>query len=204
MELLKNFVAFEGIDGSGKSTIIYRLCEKLDEEKFFFTAEPTDNAVGRLLRRALRGEELLCERTMAHLFASDRAEHLYGKEGILQKLNEGKTVISDRYLFSSLAYQGEMAGKSLTKKLNEDFPLPEFTLYFKIDVKSALSRLAESGAKLELYEKEKDLSRVSLAYEKVLLAYEKAGGKVKIVNAEQNLRTVVDEVLSFITRITGN
>lgn len=197
MELLKKFIAFEGIDGSGKSTVMKRIAS-MSGGKFFFTAEPTEGFVGKLLREALRGEKTMDEKTMAYLFSADRAEHIYGKGGILERLSEGKTVLSDRYLFSSLAYQGEMAGRKLARKLNEDFPLPEALVFFRVDVKTALSRLALSGAAFELYEKENALRGVASAYEEEIKTYENAGGMVKRVDASKSAAEVTDEVLAFL------
>ena len=99
--ILKNFIVFEGIDGAGTSTQIKRLVDS-NAEKFFATAEPTTGETGKFLRRMLGGEFHVDEKTNAYLFAADRCEHIYGADGVIEKINSGKTVVSDRYFFSSM------------------------------------------------------------------------------------------------------
>ncbi|MDE5613421.1 MAG: dTMP kinase, partial [Treponemataceae bacterium] len=78
--VLQNFIVFEGIDGAGTTTQIDLLKARDDAERFFFTAEPTNEPTGRLLRTMLRGDVTVDPRTAAYLFAADRAEHLWGAE----------------------------------------------------------------------------------------------------------------------------
>ncbi len=101
------FIAFEGIDGSGKSTQVKLLAEKLSAEghRVYTTCEPTDGAIGTLLRNILKGHQEADHRTIAGLFLADRLDHLLNKtNGLVKKLEEGFTVITDRYYFSSYAY----------------------------------------------------------------------------------------------------
>ena len=103
------FIVFEGIDGSGKSTQIKLLAEKLRErgEKVYVTAEPTESVSGGLLRDALCGvaNRTACE--MAALFTLDRIFHnVNPANGIEKMLRDGFYVICDRYYYSTLAYQG--------------------------------------------------------------------------------------------------
>ena len=107
--VLSNFVVLEGIDGSGTTSQLRLLKEKFALEdkgnSVVFTQEPTSGSIGILIRSALQGSSVFAPETMTRLFAADRCEHLYGKEGIKAALTAGKAVFSDRYLFSSLAYQ---------------------------------------------------------------------------------------------------
>src|SRR5687767_4680396 len=101
------FLAFEGIDGSGKSTQVKKLAHKLAEEghKVCTTCEPTTGPIGKMIRDIFNHRMEGDQRTIAALFAADRLEHLLNKQdGILKKLEEGYTVITDRYYFSSYAY----------------------------------------------------------------------------------------------------
>ena len=150
--ILKNFIVFEGIDGAGTSTQIKKICER-NPQKFFQTAEPTSLETGKFLRKMLGGEFSVDEKTNSFLFAADRAEHLYGKNGIIEQINNGKTVISDRYLFSSLAYQSISCGEELPKLLNSTFPLPEILFFFEIDPEISLKRVDSRNEKKEIYEK---------------------------------------------------
>ena len=170
--ILKNFAAFEGIDGSGTSTQLKLLAERLTPERIFPTAEPTTGETGKFIRRILKGEFLVDDRTMTYLFAADRCEHFFGKNGIAEKAASGKLVVSDRYLFSSLAYQSVFCGKELPTLLNSPFPLPELLFYFKIDAQTALSRVAERGEQMEIYEKLDTQQKIIAQYERILSEYE--------------------------------
>ena len=107
------FVCFEGGEGSGKSTQSRRLAEWLEQERYvaLLTFEPGDTGVGQELRRIVLSPETgeLSDRTEALLYAADKAEHV---DTVVQPaLDRGEVVITDRYVDSSLAYQG--AGRDL-------------------------------------------------------------------------------------------
>ncbi|GMO15630.1 MAG: hypothetical protein Ta2A_25800 [Treponemataceae bacterium] len=171
--LVKNFIVFEGIDGSGTSTQIQLLKNSFTDGAFGFTAEPTSLETGIFLRRILSGAAKTTAETRAFLFAADRYEHVYGNGGIIETLDSGKTVVCDRYLFSSLAYQGIECGEALPRTLNADFPLPEYVFFFDIDAKSALERIALRGEKTEIYEKLGFLEKTVDAYRGIIARYEK-------------------------------
>src|SRR5690242_17353938 len=103
------FIALEGIDGSGKTTQAKLLVEKLQNQahKVYGTREPTDNPIGTLIRSVFKGKLEADHKTIAALYLADRLEHLLNKEdGVLKKMEEGYTVVTDRYYFSSYAYHG--------------------------------------------------------------------------------------------------
>ncbi len=185
--ILKNFVVFEGIDGAGTSTQINIFKSKNETKDFIYTAEPTDSPTGIFLRTVLKGDVKLDARTSAFLFAADRAEHLYGNSsptcGIEKFCNEGKIVISDRYLFSSLTYQSVTCGKELPQMLNSTFPLPQLLFFFKIDPKLSLKRVDGRGER-EIYEKLDFLTATEERYEKVIDEYEKLNTGMKIIRID--------------------
>ena len=84
--VLQSFIVFEGLDGSGTSTQIKLLQEKISEQKAWFTAEPTNNETGLFLRKMLKGEIKIHPKTSAYMFATDRCEHINGKNGIQENL----------------------------------------------------------------------------------------------------------------------
>lgn len=151
---MKNFIVFEGIDGSGTTTQMKRLSGALGAAGLphHATAEPTGRPEGKLIRTILSGALDASPGTVAHLFAADRHEHLHGTGGILERLSRGEIVVSDRYVLSSLAYQGSTCGSELPEFLNSRFPAPGLTLYFEIDPEESMARLG-SRASLEIYEK---------------------------------------------------
>src|SRR5258708_6607704 len=103
------FIAFEGIDGSGKSTLIKLLAEKLQQEghKVYSTFEPTDSFIGKIIRDIFKHKIEADHKTIAALYLADRLEHLLNKkDGLLKKMEDGYTIVTDRYYFSSYAYHG--------------------------------------------------------------------------------------------------
>ena len=198
--ILKNFIVFEGIDGAGTSTQIKKICEK-NPQKFFQTAEPTSLETGKFLRRMLGGEFSVDEKTNSFLFAADRAEHLYGKNGIIEQINNGKTVISDRYLFSSLAYQSISCGEELPKLLNSTFPLPEILFFFEIDPEISLKRVDSRNEKKEIYEKIETQKKIALEYEKIISEYENnpsCGMKIIRIDAAKSIEEISDTISKII------
>ena len=198
--ILKNFIVFEGIDGAGTSTQIKKICEK-NPQNFFQTAEPTSLETGKFLRRMLGGEFSVDEKTNSFLFAADRAEHLYGKNGIIEQINNGKTVISDRYLFSSLAYQSISCGEELPKLLNSTFPLPEILFFFEIDPEISLKRVDSRNEKKEIYEKIETQKKIAIEYEKIISEYENDSFcKMKIIriDATKSIEEISDTISKII------
>ena len=201
--VLENFVAFEGIDGAGTTTQIDLLKARPDAGRFFLTAEPTDGPTGRFLRAMLGGDLTLDPRTAAYLFAADRAEHLWGADGIAAQCARGNIAVSDRYLFSSLAYQSVTCGDELPRALNAPFPLPELLFFFAIDPKTALERVHGRG-KTELYETLDFQTATAARYERVIAEYEGtaqgAGMKVVRIDAAQSK----EHVAKIISRELAN
>lgn len=192
--ILENFIVFEGIDGSGTSTQLALLKQNFIEKKLYFTAEPTNSPIGLFIRSILKGNIKVSPSTMAYLFASDRNEHIHGLDGVLAKQKEGFTVFSDRYLFSSLAYQNPICPKALPQKLNEDFPLPEYLFYFDIDPEKSLSRVFKRG-ETEIYENLAFQEQTRKEYKKIINWY-KENSRMKIIEIDASKS--IDEVYAKI------
>ena len=169
--VLKNFVVFEGIDGAGTSTQIRKIVES-DPQKYTATAEPTSLPTGKFLRRMLSGEFHVDEKTNAYLFAADRCEHIFGKGGVKELCESGKVVVSDRYFFSSLAYQSVSCGLELPMLLNSPFPLPEYLFFFEINPEISLGRVNARNGQKEIYENLDAQKKIATLYEKVISMYE--------------------------------
>ena len=185
--ILKNFVVFEGIDGAGTSTQINALKARAEADRFFFTTEPTDSPTGKFLRTMLKGDVTLDPRTSAYLFAADRAEHLWGTSGtncgIERLCAQGKIVVSDRYLFSSLTYQSVSCGEELPRLLNSPFPLPQLLFFFKINPETSLKRVDGRGER-EIYEKLDFLTATEERYEKLMDEYRSKATGMKIITLD--------------------
>ena len=184
--VLKNFIVFEGIDGAGTSTQIKKIVKR-NSEKFIATAEPTGGETGKFLRRMLSGEFKVDERTNAYLFAADRCEHIFGNGGVKELCESGKTVVSDRYFFSSLAYQSVSCGIELPILLNSPFPLPEYLFFFEINPEISLGRVNARNEHKEIYENLEAQKKIAALYEKVIAMYESDPAKreeMKIVRID--------------------
>ena len=201
--VLKNFIVFEGIDGAGTSTQIKKLVER-GGSRFISTAEPTGGQTGLFLRRMLAGDFTVDEKTNAYLFAADRCEHIFGKGGVQELCQAGKTVVSDRYFFSSMAYQSVSCGEELPQLLNSPFPLPEYLFYFVINPEISLGRVTARGEKKEIYETIEKQKKIAAQYEKVISAYEKSacesGMKIVRIDATKNIDAISDEIWEILNK----
>ncbi len=182
------FVAFEGIDGSGKSTQAKRLANFLQEEYKIpteYTFEPTDKSPwGRKIRSLAAEGKRLSPHQELELFIKDRKFHL--ENIILPAVREGRAVVQDRYFLSSAAYQGAKSNlekispkeeeKTPSKgptpeeiiELHLEFaPLPDIFIFLDIPAEIALERLKARGKKLESFEKLNFLKEVSRIYRKI-------------------------------------
>lgn len=198
--VLKNFFVLEGIDGCGKTTQIEALKATLPQDEYVFTAEPTKNSLGTMLRQVLSGKLPLSEEATAFLFAADRAEHIYGQEGILKTLSENKKIVCDRYLFSSLAYQS-LGNEhfNFSEYANGNFPLPEKVFFLKLPVDVALSRLDTRDAR-EIFENKEKLTKISLSYENIFKKLKEKNPEMDVIvlDATKFPETLTEEIITSI------
>ncbi|EMS81984.1 dTMP kinase [Leptospira noguchii] len=165
------FVVFEGIDGSGKSTLCKSLTKKLIElgiPSVTFT-EPTNLETGKYLRKFLRGEIELGKEEQIQAFLNDREESL--KQNILPALNSDKNVLLDRYMYSTAAYQSgdDLSPEIILKKnLDRNFKIPDLLFYLDLSPTIALERLNRRKEDKERFETLTQLEKIHSAYEKIL------------------------------------
>ena len=205
MEILKNFAVFEGLDGSGTSTQIGILDDffnksRLSIPSFYKTFEPTNGSIGKLIRSALRKEIILEQKTIALLFAADRNEHIYGQGGIAERCSRGELVVSDRYLPSSLVYQGITCGDEYPILINQGFPGPELLLFFDIDPEIAIKRIAGREYK-EIYEYLEFQTLVRQRYKALLPHLSEQGIRVETIDASFPPEKVAGEVWAAIEKM---
>ena len=204
--ILKNFVVFEGLDGTGTTSQLRLLREAFTtrglQDTVYFTCEPTGNSIGKLIREALSGAAGFDAKTIAYLFGADRCEHIYGKSGILTQLQAGKAVFSDRYLFSSLAYQGLDAGKELAQTINAPFPLPEYLFFFDLPASTAMARIEKRNIPREIYEKEVFQQKVAEEYQVILRYYAETAPDMRILRIDAS--KTIEEIHENIWRIVCN
>lgn len=163
---MRNFFVFEGLDGSGTTTQMNAVGERLRQmgSAVKLTAEPTGDETGRLLRRCLSGEISVPKSTMAYLFAADRHEHVFGRNGISESARNN-IVICDRYLYSSFAYQGDDRLRRLVGDLNRGFPVPELVVWLDVPPETCVERMSKRDGKPEIYENLEYLKGVHERYE---------------------------------------
>jgi dTMP kinase len=203
MDVIPNFVVFEGGDGSGTSTQMDLLRRRFSRElrcKFHGTAEPTAGPIGKLIREALGGRLPLQPETLARLFAADRQEHLAGHDGITGRCRRGELVVCDRYVLSSLVYQGITCGDELPMLLNRGFPVPELLLFFDLDPDIAAKRL-ESRPEREIFEYRDFQVQVRRRYRDLLPWYAGEGARVASIDASQGPEKVAEVVWAHLQKM---
>lgn len=164
------FLAFEGIDGSGKSTQIQLLHKKLQEagKPVCSTCEPSGGPIGSQLRQILTGRMKADSRVIAALFAADRLDHLLNEtDGIAARIEEGVTVLTDRYYFSSYAYHSVdipmewvIAANAESRKVLQ----PDLNIFIDIDAATAMERITRNRFHRELFEKQSLLEKIRNNY----------------------------------------
>lgn len=187
------FICIEGLDGSGKTTQAKLLVKKLRKShNAVYTAEPSHGKIGIFIRNSyLYGEKRLSSVIEALLFAAERIEHV--ETEVLPALNQGKLVISDRYIYSSLAYQGA-AGLSLEwiEKINEHALRPDLAVFIDVDPKTAIRRLKPNKSLMENMETQRKVRKIYLKFvEKGLLTR---------INGDQPKNEVAQELYEVVMK----
>lgn len=193
------FVVFEGIDGSGKSTQVEILKERMKKEgrDCYVTMEPTDSPIGSLIHQFMTGRIKTDNRVIAALFVADRLDHLLNDvNGIANKINGGITVISDRYYFSSYAYQSVDLPMDWLIKANEpgsNILRPTVTVFIDTDPDLAIERIAKNRFHQELFEKKPFLIKVR---EKYFEAFErlKEDEQVIVVDGNRSVQEIAGDI----------
>jgi dTMP kinase len=183
-------IAFEGLDGCGKTTQIARLAESFQKAGHdpLVTCEPTDGEYGRRIRAmAHDGAPPVAPEEELRWFIEDRREHVSGS--IAPALAAGRHVLSDRYFLSTVAYQGARgldAMRILTHN-EAEFPIPDLVLLLEVDVETALARVRARGARdegaFEARDRLERVARIFASIERPYLARINAGGNPEAVEA---------------------
>lgn len=163
-------IAFEGIDGTGKSTQVRLLAEELARRghEVVQTREPTDGPYGQRIRALYQDRDSVTREEELELFINDRREHV--AQVILPALAAGKVVITDRYYYSTAAYQGA-AGLDPGEILlaNEAFaPQPDLVLILELDPAIGVDRIQNlRNENLNAFEQEEGLARVAAVFDRL-------------------------------------
>lgn len=203
------FIVLEGLDGAGTTTQVERIAAVLRQqgEAVLVTRQPSDGPVGNQLRMALsgrlglpHGRGPLTEDTLALLFAADRLDHLASV--IDPAVAEGQIVLCDRYVLSSLAYQGSALPMAWVEEINARARKPDLTIFLDVDVKTASSRRRERGGDAELFEADERQTRIARQYQQ---AMRRRASKERIVRLDGTLdiSTVTDLAVRAIADTLG-
>ncbi len=188
-------MALEGIDGTGKSTQAKVLASWFRKQgrETLLTAEPSQGPLGKLVRESLTGRKKFNPGTMALLFASDRLDHL--AKTVEPALKQGRVVITDRYLLSSLAYQAVHNNPEWVAAVNSRARKPDLTILLDMGVEACLARLRDRPGYAEIYETAELLGKVRLNYLDLAARALENGEMVVTVNAESALKEVSRAVI---------
>lgn len=196
MEILKNFIVIEGLDGAGTSTQTELLSNHIKGS--FKTNEPTSGKIGSLIRNALKKNTILRNDTLVYLFIADRNEHLYADNGIVERCKRGEIVISDRYIFSTIAYQGLSCPMEELFELNSRFPLPEILFFLNTSPEVCQKRIEKRGETKELFEDISLQKKILDNYLKSISCYEKYGLKTYIIDGNMPADSILEEEIKIL------
>jgi len=195
-------IALEGIDGSGTTTQAKLLFRALKERghKVLLTSEPSRGPAGRLVRDYLQGRYRLADArlgasVLALLFAADRLEHL-GRE-LNPWLATGGIVLTDRYLFSSLAYQSLACDPDWVETINRHAPLPDLTLLLDLPATVAFQRVNQRGVERDLFEKLELQKRIRRNYLRLAQNPRYRRGII-VVDAASPIKKVSEDILNSV------
>ena len=200
------FIVFEGIDGSGKTTQARILKERLENagKKVFLTVEPTHGEAGTLLRRCLTGEADLPEDAISGLFMTDRLDHIKDpKDGILAHLERGEWVISDRYYFSSFAYNSVYSPMEWVISINSvarETLQADVTFFLDIPPEAFGERIRSRGT-VDRYENTEMLRTVRENYFKAFRLF--PDEKVEIVENTAGIEDAADKIYDILRKRLG-
>ncbi len=193
-------IAFEGIDGAGKTTQTNLLYNYLRHQsyKVLLTREPTDGPYGQKIRSLFVSRQKVTPEEELDLFTNDRRQHV--DKVIVPALDDGWIVLTDRYYFSTMAYQGAMGLSPLNiRKINEEFaPIPDLVILLVARPRESVQRIKSNRREIpNSFEKEDYLKQV----QDIFLALNdsfvvRIDGDKTIADVQTQIRRLVDELIA--------
>lgn len=198
------FIVLEGIDGAGTTTqarlLEARIRTDFPDRRVSVTAEPSGGPVGSLIRQVLRervvgatpaGDRVAFDRrSLALLFAADRLDHVACE--VQPLVDEGWIVISDRYLLSSLAYQGMDAPVDWVATANRFAPAPDLMLFLDVPADVGWRRVASARPGRDIFETPETLVRVAESYRRALPSC--PAGRIEVIPGDVPMGDVAARV----------
>ncbi|HVZ58465.1 MAG TPA: dTMP kinase [Patescibacteria group bacterium] len=207
------YVAFEGIDGAGKTVQLEKVSDYLREQKMPFTviSEPRRTGpVGRLINEVLQKRAHLPPTAIQYLFSADRITHQH--DIILPALARGEAVLSHRCFWSSVPYglmdwmetnsstdlgENLLVAQSILSMYYQH-TVPDVTFYLDVPAETAMKRIKQMGTMPEYYEKKEKLERVRNGY---LWMMEKFPDELVMINADQEVDVVTEDILNVVQKV---
>lgn len=191
------FICVEGLDGCGKTTQAKILVKNLIARGYeaIYTSEPSGGKIGGFIKKnCLYGRWRMSNVVEALLFAADRFEHV--KREIIPALAEGKIVVSDRYVYSSLAYQGA-SGLDLEwiRLVNGHAVRPDLAIFIDVEPEIAVRRLKQKKSLMENFETQQKVREVYLKLVE--------SGELIRINGGKSKHEVAEEILSIVMQFIG-
>jgi dTMP kinase len=185
------FICIEGLDGCGKTTqaklLVRRVRNSCDA---IYTAEPSRGKIGRFIRKhCLHGDKRSSGIVEALLFAADRSEHV--ENTVLPALKKGQIVVSDRYVYSSLAYQGA-TGLDLgwIKRINEYAIRPDLAIFIDVEPETVVQRLKPKKSVMENLETQRKVREVYVGFVE--------DGELIRVDGNKSKKQVADDIAAVV------
>ncbi|MEK7517308.1 MAG: dTMP kinase [Patescibacteria group bacterium] len=205
------YIAFEGIDGSGKTTQVDRLVKyfKKKDKSVIDVREPRkEGLIGDIVQRVLTGKIKMSSVALQYLFSTDRV--LHHEEVIIPSLKNGKVVISDRCFWSAIVYgildrtrgryNFEDADFLLTAhsilSMYHRFIVPDYTFYLKTSLTTALNRISKKDDLKEIYDDKNKLEQLIVGYDWLA---KKFSNEITVVDGEGSVEEVTEEIIKKLT-----
>ncbi|MCD4753582.1 MAG: dTMP kinase [Anaerolineaceae bacterium] len=200
-------IVIEGLDGAGTTTQSALLCEWLQSHQaipeVLLTQEPSRGPIGAMIRAALGKRITFDYLTLAGMYATDRLDHLYCENGVIDRLKQGAWVLMDRYYLSSFAYQAsQMSENELAwlKIIHEPCLIPDLTIFLDVPVEVCLKRIEiNRQTAFELFEKKSFLENVLDQYNIAMTYFEHFGENILRVDGLQSIEEIQSEMKNIIT-----
>lgn len=202
------FIVIEGLDGSGKTTQTKIITEKLIAKgiNVINQAEPTPHEFGRMCREVLSGRKKVTKSQFALLFTADRIDHnINPDDGINMHIGKGDTVISDRYYYSTLAYQGVDVGLDWLMHLNldcEDIRKPDLCIFLDLLPEKSMERINanRSEDEIEIYENTEYLTSIRKRFYNVIDTL-KESENIIVINADGTVDEVAEKIEEAVMKL---
>ena len=191
------FICVEGLDGCGKTTQTKLLVRRLRRKRYaaIYTAEPSRGKIGKFIKRhCLHGEKRVSSIIEALLFAADRFEHV--EDVIVPAIRKGKIVVSDRYVYSSLAYQGAAGLDSeWIAKVNEHAIHPDLAFFIDVKPEVVVKRLKPKKSVMENLQTQQKVREVYMKFVE--------NGELVKIDGNGSVQEVAESILKAVLKGFG-